>query len=477
MLTPFIDIKTLRELIRTKKVSVQEVKKFYLDRFKKYDGKIKSALEVFEHPDEAQHPEGPLHGVPGLVKDNICQKGRITACASKILQNFVAPYDASVVERLKTAGAYSLGRANCDEFAMGSSTEYSAFQKTANPWDVTRVPGGSSGGSIAAVAAGLVPWALGSDTGGSVRQPASFCGIVGLKVTYGLLSRYGLIAYASSLDSIGICTRTVFDTALVLSQVTGPDGKDSTALQEVKKIDYTAALTGKIKPGMKIGIIENAFDAEGIDTGVKQLLEAAIKDLEKLGATIERVRLPAMDHGDAVYFMVSRAEAASNLSRFDGVRYGFRAKDTKNLLELYEKTRAEGFGYEIKRRILIGNFVLSAGYADAYYKSAKTVQNMIRQEFLDAFKKFDLLFLPAAPCTAFKFGAFADNPLQMDLQDYFTASINLAGLPGISVPCGFVNGLPVGMQLVGPHQSEELILQTAYAYEQMNDWHTKYPVL
>lgn len=472
---PFIDIKTLREQIRNKKISVPEVKKFYSDRFKKYDAKIGSALEVFEQPDEPTNTDGPLYGVPGLVKDNICQKGRIASCASKILQNFVAPYDASVVAHLKNAGAYSLGRANCDEFAMGSSTEYSAYQKTMNPWDLSRVPGGSSGGSIAAVAAGLVPWSLGSETGGSVRQPASFCGVVGLKVTYGLLSRYGLIAYASSIDSIGIATRTVYDSALLLSHVTGPDGKDATALQNVKKIDYTAALTGKIKPGMTIGVVENAVDAEGVDSGVKTLLDAAIKELEALGATIKRVRLPSMDHGAAVYFIVSRAEAASNLSRYDGVRYGYRSPNAENLLDLYERTRAEGFGYEVKRRIMIGNFVLSAGHADAYYKSAKIVQAMMRQEFLDAFKDVDLLFLPTAPCIAFKFGAFADNPLQMDLQDYFTAPINLAGLPGISVPCGFVDGMPVGMQLVGPHESEELILQTAYAYEQAHEWHTKYP--
>ena len=472
---PFIDIKTLRQNIRDKKVSVHEVRKFYLDRFKKYDGKIGAALEVFAQPDEPQNPQGALHGVPGLVKDNICQQGRITSCASKMLHNFVAPYDASVVEYLKQAGAYSLGRANCDEFAMGSSTEYSAYQKTMNPWDVTCVPGGSSGGSIAAVAAGLVPWALGSETGGSVRQPASFCGVVGLKVTYGLLSRYGLIAYASSLDSIGIATRTVYDTAAVLSQVTGPDGKDSTALQNVKKIDYTTGLTGKIKPGMKIGIVTNAWNAEGIDAGVKSLLEQAAQDFATLGATIKPISLPSMDHGAAVYFIVSRAEAASNLSRFDGVRYGYSAPDAENLLELYEKSRAQGFGYEIKRRIMIGNYVLSAGHADAYYKSAKIVQNMMRQEFLDAFKDVDLLLMPTSPCTAFKFGAFADNPLQMDLQDYFTAPINLTGVPAISIPCGFSEGLPVGIQLVGPHQSEELILQTAYAYEQNHDWHTKYP--
>jgi len=472
---PFSDIKKIREQIRTKKISVQEVQNVYVDRFKKFDDKIGSALEIFSNPEAPQNPDAPLYGIPGLIKDNICQKGRIASCSSKILENFVAPYDATAVERFKIAGAYSLGRANCDEFAMGSSTETSAFQLTRNPWDITCVPGGSSGGSAASVAAGLIPWSFGSETGGSVRQPAAFCGVVGLKVTYGLISRYGLIAYASSLDSIGICTRTVYDSALVLSQITGPDSKDSTALQDVKKIDYTAQLTGKIRPGMKIGIIDNALNAEGIDAGVRTLLDDAITALEKLGAKIERISLPSMDHGAAVYFMISRAEAASNLSRFDGVRYGYRSKNSEDLLELYENSRAEGFGREVKRRIMIGNYVLSAGHADAYYKSAKIVQEIMRQEFLDAFKSVDLLFMPTTPCPAFKFGAFKENPLQMDLQDYFTAPINLAGLPAISVPCGFVDGMPIGMQLIGPHQSEELLLQTAHAYEQAHDWHTKYP--
>lgn len=472
---PFSDIKTIREQILEKKISIQEVRDLYVERFKKFDETIGSALEVFSNPDNPINPDAPLYGIPGLIKDNICQKGRITSCSSKMLENFVAPYDATAVERFKAAGAYSLGRANCDEFAMGSSTETSAYQLTRNPWDITCVPGGSSGGSAASVAAGLIPWSFGSETGGSVRQPASFCGIVGLKVTYGLISRYGLIAYASSLDSIGICTRTVYDSALVLSQVTGPDDKDSTALQDVKKIDYTASLTGKIRPGMKIGIIDNALNAEGIDTGVRSLLDDAIKALEKLGAKIEHIRLPSMDHGAAVYFIISRAEAASNLSRFDGIRYGYRSKNSEDLLDLYENSRAEGFGLQVKRRIMIGNYVLSAGHADAYYKSAKIVQEMMRQEFLETFKSVDLLFMPTTPCPAFKFGAFKDNPLQMDLQDYFTAPINLAGLPAISVPCGFVDNMPIGMQLVGPHQSEELLLQTAHAYEQAHDWHTKYP--
>lgn len=475
MIKPFIDIKSLRELIRTKQISVDEVCSFYKERFKKYDAQIGSALEVFDQPDMPININGPLYGIPGLIKDNICQKGRITSCSSKMLYNFVAPYDATAVERFKNAGAYSLGRANCDEFAMGSSTETSAYQLTRNPWDLTRVPGGSSGGSAACVAAGLVPWSFGSETGGSVRQPASFCNLVGLKVTYGLISRYGLVAYASSLDSIGIFTRTAYDNALVLSQVTGPDDRDATALQDVKKIDYVAALTGKIKPGLKIGIVENALHAEGIDSGVQALLDDGIKSLERLGAKIERLRLLTMDYGAAVYFMISRAEAASNLARFDGVRYGYRSKQGEGLVDMYANSRGEGFGPEVRRRIMIGNYVLSAGHAEAYYRSAKIVQQMMRQEFLEAFKSVDLLFMPTAPCPAFKFGAFKDNPLQMDLQDYFTAPVNLVGVPAISIPCGFVDGLPIGMQLVGPHQAEELLLQTAHAYEQAHDWHLKYP--
>lgn len=473
----FASLKTLREQLQSKKISAQELQALFLDRFKKYDNRIGSSLEIFAQ-DSLTIPaddQAVLYGIPGLIKDNICQKGRITSCASKILENFVAPYDATVTARLRSAGAYSLGRANCDEFAMGSSTETSAYKKTHNPWDLERVPGGSSGGSAAAVAAGLIPWALGSETGGSVRQPASFCGIVGLKPTYGLLPRYGLVAYASSLDTIGIFTRTVYDNALLLSNVTGPDGKDATALQHVKPIDYTRNLSGVIRPGLKIGVIENMLNAEGFDEKVRQKLNDALKDLEKLGATIVRIALPTIDYGAAVYFMISRAQAASNLARFDGVRYGLRAQDCESLDEMYEKTRAQGFGREVQRRILIGNYVLSAGHADQYYKSALKVQNMMKVEFAQAFEQVDLLFAPVTPCTAFTFDAFKDNALQMDLQDYFTAPVNLTGLPGLAVPCGFVDELPVGFQLIGNHLSEELIFQTAYAYEQQHAWHEQHP--
>jgi aspartyl-tRNA(Asn)/glutamyl-tRNA(Gln) amidotransferase subunit A len=416
-----------------------------------------------------------LQGIPGLIKDNICQKGRITSCASKILQNFKATYDATAISRLKAAGAPLLGRANMDEFAMGSSTETSAYKKTKNPWNKERVPGGSSGGSIAAVAAGLVPWALGSETGGSVRQPAALCGIVGLKPTYGLISRYGLVAYASSLDQIGIATRTVYDNALILSIMAGNDVRDSSSLS-LKQEDYTKQLTGKIKPGLKIGVIDNALHAEGIDPQVYKSIEQALDVLKKLGASIEYVSLPSMDYGAAIYFIVSRAEAASNLARFDGVRYGYRNKKAETLLDMYESTRQEGFGTEVKKRIIIGNYVLSVGHAGEFYNNAIKAQNIMRAEFNDIFKKVDLLVAPTSPIPAFKFGAFDDNKLQLDLQDYFTCPSNITGIPAISIPCGFSSdNLPLGFQIMGPHQSESLLFQTAHAYEQNTSWHTMHP--
>lgn len=416
-----------------------------------------------------------MWGIPGLIKDNICQKSRITSCASKILENFRSTYDATAITRLKKAGAPLVGRANMDEFAMGSSTETSAFQKTKNPWDLQRVPGGSSGGSIAAVAAGLVPWSLGSETGGSVRQPAALCGIVGLKPTYGLISRYGLVAYASSLDQIGIATRTVRDNALVLSVIAGNDVHDSSSLEGEQK-DYTQELTGILKPGLKIGVIDNALLAEGVDTVVRQSIEQAITVLQKLGASIQRVTLPSMDYGAAIYFIISRAEAASNLARFDGVRYGLRNKKAETLVSMYESTRQEGFGQEVKKRIIIGNYVLSVGHAGEFYNNAKKAQNIMRAEFNEMFKKCDLLIAPTSPTTAFKFGAFDDNKLQMDLQDYFTCPSNITGIPSLSIPCGFSDDkLPLGFQLIGPHLSEPLLFQTAHAYEQQTQWHTMHP--
>lgn len=474
----FASIKTLRQKLAAREISAQELLDVSIKRIKKYDDQLGSFLEVFDTPSilNEQTNNGPLAGIPGTLKDNICQKNRIASCASKILENYKATYDATVTERLKNAGALLVGRANCDEFAMGSSNETSAYKKCANPWDISRVSGGSSGGPAAAVAAGLVPWSLGSETGGSVRQPAALCGIVGSKPTYGLISRYGLIAYASSLDQVGIFTRTVYDNALVMSQLAGQDKRDSSSRTDVQNVDYTKNLTGKIKPGLKIGIITNALNTEGIDPQVRTLLDNAIKHLEKLGATIVDVSLPAMDYAAAVYFMVSRAEAASNLARFDGVRYGYRDKDAESLAQMYAQTRGKGFGHEVKRRILIGNYVLSAGHADQYYESAKKVQALMRAEFLEAFKHVDVLFAPTSPTTAFKFGAFDQNRLAMDLQDYFTASANLTGIPALAVPCGFTSEkLPIGFQLIGPDLSEALLFETAHAYEQSTPWHTMHP--
>lgn len=473
----FASIKTVREKIQKGEISPHEYVDFCLQRFASHDQTILSALEIFDPQtlENLDNTTSALGGIPGLVKDVICQKGRHTTCASKILSNFVSPYDATAVSRLKNAGAIMLGRANCDEFAMGTTGETS-FQKTTNPWDTTRVPGGSSSGSIAAVAAGLVPWSLGTETGGSVRLPAAFCGVVGSKPTYGLVPRWGLVAYGSSLDQIGVCTRTVYDNALVLQTIAGADTKDSTALPLPTPQDYISGLTGSIRQGLKIGVVTNAMHAEGIEPAVATCLQNALLELEKLGAHLIEITIPAMEYGAAVYFMISRAEAASNLARFDGVRYGYRAPDAENLRDMYELTRSEGFGREVKKRILIGNYVLSAGHADQYYASACAVRRLMRAQYLEAFKNVDLLFLPTSPAGAPRFGAFADNPLQADLMDYFTCPNNLVGMPAVSIPCGFEsNGLPVGFQLAGPDCSEALIFQTAYAYEQATDWHTMHP--
>ncbi len=478
----FASVKKLREKIARNELSARELLEFCTGRFAQHDGSIGSALEIFDQESilassKAGKAPGLLAGIPGIIKDNICQKDRIASCASRMLENYRAPYDATVIKSLKDQGALLIGRANCDEFAMGSSTETSAYKKTANPWDLARVPGGSSGGSAAAVAAGFVPWALGSDTGGSVRHPAGLCGIVGSKPTYGLVSRYGLIAYASSLDQIGVLTRTVYDNALILSLLTGHDPRDATSRSEAPR-DYSKNLTGRLEQGLRIGIVENAVYADGIDPDIQEALDTALRQLEKLGAQLVKLKLPTMDYGAAVYFMISRAEAASNLARFDGVRYGFRDTQAETLAELYAGTRGKGFGSEVKLRILIGNYVLSVGHAHEYYESARRVQELMRAEFVQAFNEVDLLFLPTSPSGAFAFNAFAHNKLQMDLQDYFTAPANLVGIPALSVPCGFTReNLPIGFQLFGPDCSEDLLFQTAYAYEQSTLWHTMHPLL
>jgi len=473
----FATIQDIKLLIDSKKISVSEVLDFYLQRFAQIDPAIKSALEIFDRDSILQlySGSGILAGIPGLIKDNICQDTRIASCASKILENYRSPYDATVITKLKAQGALLVGRANMDEFAMGSSTETSAYFKTCNPWDLSRVPGGSSGGSAAAVAAGLVPWSLGTDTGGSVRQPAGFCNLVGLKPTYGSVSRYGLIAYASSLDQVGIFSKTVYDNALVFSAIAGSDEKDSSCLPLTPQ-DYTAGLTGKFPEGLCIGVVENALQASELDEQVKYAVEQSIVALEKAGVKIKRIALPALDYAAATYFILSRAEAASNFARFDGVRYGYRAQDITSLDDMYKKTRHDGFGREVRVRMMVGNYVLSSGHSGKYYNNAKKVQRLIRSQFDEAFSDVDLLLMPTQACPAFKFGAYDDNKLQMDLQDYFTAAVNIAGVPGISIPCGFSKeGLPIGVQLIGPNLSEELIFKVGHAYQQVTDWHLKNP--
>lgn len=472
----FASIKEIKEKLARKEISKEEVLTYFLNRFEKYDSSIESALEIFDKESILAHTkaEGSLAGIPGIIKDNILQKDRNLTCASKILKGFKATYDATVTARLKNQGALLVGRANCDEFAMGSSGETSAYKKSKNPWDTQRVPGGSSSGSAAAVAAGLVPWSLGSETGGSIRLPAAFCNLVGIKPTYGRVSRYGLVAYGSSLDQVGAFTRTVYDNALVMSAIAGQDAKDSST-RAVDVADYTAQLTGKIKPGLTIGVIENALYAQGMDPEIAAAIETAIKEYEKLGATIKKISLPSLEYGAATYFIISRAEAASNLARFDGVRYGLRA-DVDELHEMYLKTRHDGFGSEVKARIIVGNYVLSAGHAGQYYQKANTARAIIRSEFMDAFKSVDVMLMPTHSISPFKFGSFEVDKLAMDLQDNFTCTANLAHIPALSIPCGFTKErLPIGLQLIGPDFSEELLYQTAYAYEQVTPWHTYKP--
>lgn len=472
----FASIKELKVMLEKKEISARELTDQCAARFARYDEDLGSALEIFESDSvmKGVPQEGVLAGIPGLVKDVLVQKGRAATCASKILKGFVGTYDATAVKRLKEAGALCLGRANCDEFAMGSSNENSAYKVVRNPWDRTCVAGGSSGGSVAAVAAGLVPWSLGTETGGSVRTPAAFCNVVGSKPTYGLVSRYGLIAYGSSLDQIGVATRTVYDNALLLSLIAGHDSHDSSSLA-INRPDYTKELTGKLKTGLTIGVLDDALYAEGMDPEIVASIEQAIKELERLGARIKHVNLPILQHGAATYIIISRAEAASNLARFDGVRYGARDVAAKTLAQMYAGTRRKGFGAEVRRRIMIGNYVLSAGHAAAFYGNAQKVRHLLREGFADLFKEVDTLVMPVTPMPAFKIGGIT-NSLQMDLVDYFTCPINLAGIPALSVPCGFTKSkLPIGFQFVGPSLSEALLFQTAYAYEQATAWHTMYP--
>ncbi len=473
----FLSIKELKALINSGEVSSKQVIEYFKERAHNHSD-LNAVLEVFDTASVIEKTEasGSLAGIPGYIKDNIAQNTRKMSCASKILEGFECAYDATVIARLKQAGAVLLGRTNMDEFAMGSSGETSAFGPTKNPWNKECVPGGSSSGSAAAVAAGLAPWALGSDTGGSVRQPAGMCGIVGLKPTYGLVSRYGLTAYGSSLDQVGIFARSSYDTALVLSEIAGRDLKDSSTL-DVEKHDYTSALQGTIKKGLKIGVIQEALNGEGLDPEIKKNTEQALKEFEKLGATIVPVSMKTLEYGAACYFIVSRAEAASNLARFDGVRYGMSKRDG-DLNSMYKTTRHDGFGKEVRARIMVGNYVLSVGHAGKFYTNAQRVRRIIRKEFKDMFDTVDVLVMPSHSVPAFKMGAYDNNKLAMDLQDYFTCSMNLAGIPALSIPVGFTaDQKPTGMQLIGPHLSEELLLQTADAYQQVTSWHKHNPSL
>jgi len=423
---------------------------------------------------EVEKSGGALNGLPVAVKDNICVRGMQASCGSHILGNYHPPYNATVIERLINAGAVVIGKTNCDEFAMGSSNENSAFGPVKNPWDTTRVPGGSSGGSAAAVAAGIVPVALGSDTGGSVRQPASLCGVLGMKPTYGRNSRYGLVAFASSLDQIGLFAREVADVARVLGVIAGRDNHDSTSA-EVPVPDYAATLDGNVK-GARIGFPKALF-GKGLDDEVGTAVKNVVDAYRELGAEIVEVELPHAGYAIAVYYIIATAEASSNLARFDGVRYGFRAEDAPELRQMYRQTREEGFGAEVKRRIMLGTYVLSAGYYDAYYRKAQQVRTLIKNDFLNAFKNCDAIITPTAPTPAFALSEKVDDPLSMYLNDIYTVTANLAGIPGLSVPCGLSSTrLPIGFQLLGPYWSEATILKLAHAYQQVQPFTERPPV-
>ncbi len=433
-----------------------------------------ASARLGELESSGEGPHQALHAIPLAVKDNICTAGVKTTCSSRILRNFVPPYESTVTARLLREGYILLGKTNLDEFAMGSSTENSGFFPTRNPWDPERVPGGSSGGSAAAVAADECLAALGSDTGGSIRQPASFCGVVGLKPTYGRVSRYGLVAFASSLDQIGPITKSVRDAALLLNVISGHDPLDSTSAP-VDRQDFTRSLDRGVK-GLRIGVPKEYF-VEGLDREVEQAVRDAIGELERLGAEVSEVSLPHTGYAVATYYILATSEASSNLARYDGVKYGFRAEGA-DLIEMYMETRAEGFGPEVKRRIMLGTYALSAGYYEAYYRKAQQVRTLIKEDFERAFERVDLIVTPTTPTPAFRLGEKVSDPLQMYLSDIFTISVNLAGVPGISIPCGFsTEGLPIGMQLIGRHFDEETLLRAAHAYEAATGWHGRRPVL
>ncbi|MEK4246972.1 Asp-tRNA(Asn)/Glu-tRNA(Gln) amidotransferase subunit GatA [Psychrobacillus sp. FSL K6-2684] len=471
----------LQDLIKKKEVSIQELTAESYKRIDKVDGEVQAFLALNEEQATAQAKEmdqvpfeerGPLFGLPIGVKDNIVTEGIETTCASKILEGFNPIYDATVVHKLRDAGLITIGKLNMDEFAMGSSNENSAYKNTRNPWNLNHVPGGSSGGSAAAVAAGEVPFSLGSDTGGSIRQPASFCGVVGMKPTYGRVSRFGLVAFASSLDQIGPVTRNVADNAFLLEAISGLDANDSTSAN-VDVPSFTKSLTGDIK-GLRIAVPKE-YLGQGVGEASKQSVLDALKVLESLGATWEEVSLPHSKYALAAYYLLSSSEASSNLARFDGIRYGFRADNVENLMELYKETRAQGFGDEVKRRIMLGTYSLSAGSYDAYYRKAQQVRTLIKKDFDNVFEKYDVIIGPTTPTPAFKIGENVKDPLTMYANDILTIPVNLAGVPGISIPCGFADGLPLGLQIIGKYFDEATIYRVAHAYEQATSFHKQTP--
>ncbi|ARM83472.1 MULTISPECIES: Asp-tRNA(Asn)/Glu-tRNA(Gln) amidotransferase subunit GatA [Marinobacter] len=481
--------KSVAELSReleSGKISSVELTRQFLGRLEKEDEQLNSFITITEeqaladaHAADEQRAAGkatPWTGVPFAHKDIFCTNGVATTCGSKMLANFVPPYDATVTENFRKAGAVCLGKTNMDEFAMGSSTESSYFGATANPWGLSRgekrVPGGSSGGSAAAVAARLVPAATATDTGGSIRQPAALCGVTGLKPTYGRVSRYGMIAFASSLDQGGTMARTAEDNALMLNVMAGFDPKDSTSIDRDVP-DYTATLNEPLT-GLRIGLPKEYF-AGNLSAAMEEQVRGAIREYEKLGATVKEVSLPHADLAIAAYYVIAPAEASANLSRFDGARYGYRCEDPKDLLDMYTRTRAEGFGTEVKRRILVGTYALSAGYFDAYYLKAQKVRRLIQQDFINAFKEVDVLMSPTTPSPAFIQGEKTSDPVTMYLEDVFTIAINLAGIPAMSVPAGFVDGLPVGLQIIGDYFSEARLLNAAHQFQQVTDWHQREP--
>ncbi|MBO4816090.1 MAG: Asp-tRNA(Asn)/Glu-tRNA(Gln) amidotransferase subunit GatA [Clostridia bacterium] len=472
-----LTVHELLDKLDKKEITVEDITKSYIDRINDKEKDVQAFIsvldkEALEKAKSITTRDTKFAGIPIGIKDNINIKGTKTTCGSKMLENFVSPYNATVIDKMNKENMIFLGKMNMDEFAMGSSTEYSYFKTTKNPWNLNKVPGGSSGGSVAAVAANMVPWALGSDTGGSIRQPSSLCGTVGLKPTYGLVSRYGIVAYASSLDQIGPVTKDVEDCAMLLNIIASHDEKDSTSAPLDKK-DYTKALVKDVK-GLKIGIPKEFFD-EGINEEVKNTIKEAIKKYEEMGAIVEECSLDIAKISLASYYIIACAEASSNLGRFDGIRYGYRTNNFETLEDIYRNSRSEGFGEEVKRRIILGTYVLSSGYYDAYYKKAQRVRTVIRNEFQRLFEKYDVLITPTSPVTAFNIGEKSNNPLEMYLADICTVTINVAGVPAMSIPCG-VNkeGMPIGMQLIGKHFNEETLFRAAYTYEQETKFREKY---